>query len=185
MSIFGIDLRFNQQRIGFGNNKHDRIAGGDDAADGVGGGLKDDAVLRRADIGAFKLILGGNLALNVFADLAIGLAQLLGDVAGQVLIDLQHLQFGLSDFALGLGGGSNELPAFALQPRRFTFQCRQLVDPNKVLFPQFAHAAELLLDQFRFLGFGGLFRLESADLFLKLSDPLPQLLLLSQPRGPP
>jgi len=42
-----------------------------------------------------------------------------------------------------------------------------------------------LLDQFRLLGLGGLLRFKAADLFLQLSDPLPQLLLLSQPGGPP
>jgi hypothetical protein len=40
-----------------------------------------DAVLRRPDVGALELILRGHLALDVFADLAVDLAQLLGDVA--------------------------------------------------------------------------------------------------------
>ena len=98
-----------------GTIEHDRVAGGDHAADGIRGRLEDDAVLRRADIGALELILRRHLALDIFADLAVGLAQLLGDVAGQFLIDLDDLQLDLGDLALGFGGGGDELAAFALR----------------------------------------------------------------------
>ena len=62
------------------------------AADGVRRGLEDHAVLRRADIGTFKLIFRRHLALDVFANLAVGLAQFLGDVGGELLIDFDDLQ---------------------------------------------------------------------------------------------
>jgi len=54
--------------------------------------LEHEAVLRRADVDALELVLGGDLALDEFADLAVDLAQLLGDLAGGVLVDLNDLQ---------------------------------------------------------------------------------------------
>ena len=67
-----------------GHDQHDRIAGGDDAADGINVRLEDNTVLRRAQIGAPKLVLRRHLALDIFADLAVGFAQFLGDVAAQL-----------------------------------------------------------------------------------------------------
>src|SRR5262249_33897532 len=69
-----------------GQDHHDRIAGGNPPADSIRGRLKDDTVLWRAQIGALELILRRNLALHIFADLAVSLAQLLGNVAGHILI---------------------------------------------------------------------------------------------------
>jgi hypothetical protein len=81
IDVLGIDLDLDQERVRLRHDEHDRIAGGDHAADGVRRRLEHDAVLRRADIGALELILRGHLAFNVFADLAVDLAHLLGDVA--------------------------------------------------------------------------------------------------------
>jgi hypothetical protein len=71
---------FDQQVVGRGYDKHDRVPGGDNATDGVNRRLEHDAVLRRAQIGTPELIFRSNLPLDVFADLAVGLPQLLGDV---------------------------------------------------------------------------------------------------------
>src|SRR5439155_21442797 len=88
--------------VGPRHHHHDGVAGGDDAAHGVHRRLQHDAVLRRADVDAAELILGGDLALDELADLVVGLAQILGYLADHVLVDLDDLQFGFGDLALGL-----------------------------------------------------------------------------------
>ena len=67
------------------------------------GELVHDAVLRRADVDALELVLGRDLALDQLGDLGLDLAQLLGDLAScRSWIDLDDLQLGLGDLALGL-----------------------------------------------------------------------------------
>ena len=143
IDILGLDLGFDQERIRLGHDQHDGIAGGNDAADGIGRRLEDQAVLRRAQIGTLELIFGGYFAFDIFADLAVGFAQLLGHLAGELLIDLQDLQLGFDDLALSLGDGCNELSMLALQARLLAFQGRKSVDLNQVLRPQIADALKL------------------------------------------
>ena len=81
-----------------------------------------DAVLRRADVDALQLILGRDLALGQLGDLGLDLAQLLGDLAAQLLVDLDDLQLDLGDLALRLGGRGDELAALALEPRRLALE---------------------------------------------------------------
>jgi hypothetical protein len=69
--------------------------------------LKDGSVLWGADVDTLELVFGRDFALDELADLAINLAQFLGDVAGDILIYLQNLQGCLGDFAFGLRRGSN------------------------------------------------------------------------------
>ena len=99
----GFDLGLDRQVVGLRHDHHDGVAGGDHAADGVDRRLQHHAVLRRADVDPPQLIFGGDLALDELADLVVGLAQILGDLADQVLVDLDDLQLGLGDLALGLG----------------------------------------------------------------------------------
>ena len=92
-----------------------------DAADGVDRELVDRAVLRRPDVDALQLVLGGDLASRrVRTILARISAKLLADLAAQVLVDLQDLQLGLGDLALGLGDGGDKLRRARLRaaPRR-------------------------------------------------------------------
>ena len=56
------------------------------------------------------------------ATLALDLAQLLGDLAAQVLVDLHDLQRRLGDLALGLGGAAIELAALAVEPGLLALQ---------------------------------------------------------------
>jgi hypothetical protein len=91
VNILRLNLGFDHQRVGFGHDQHHRITSRDHAADGVCGRLKDDAILRCAQVSSLELIFRGHLALDIFADFAVGIAQLLGDVAGEFLIDLQFL----------------------------------------------------------------------------------------------
>ena len=105
----GLTLASTVQIVGVRHDQHDRLAGGDDAADGVDVRLEHHAVLRRADVDALELILGRDLALDEFADLAVDLAHLLGDLAAQILVDLDDLQLGLGDLALGLGDRRDQL----------------------------------------------------------------------------
>ena len=130
-----------------------------------------------------ELVLGGHLALDVFADLAVGLAQLLGDVAGEFLIDLEDLQLNFGDLALGFGGGGNERAALALQARLLALERGEPVELDEVLRPQIADALELLVDERHFLGLGVLLGGQPGDLLLQLLDALLQLILLAETRG--
>src|ERR1700730_11416594 len=102
VDILRIDLGFDREIVGLRHDHHDGVAGGDDAADGMDRGLQHHAGLRRADVDAAQLVFGGHLALDEFADLVVGLAQILGDFADHILVDLDDLQLGFGDLALGL-----------------------------------------------------------------------------------
>ena len=99
------------------------------------------AVLRRADVDALELVLGGDLALDELADLAVDLARLLGDLAAQIAVDLDDLQFGLRDLACGLRGLRDQLRGFALQPHRLAFELGQLGERDELLLPQIVDAS--------------------------------------------
>ena len=77
------------------HDHHDRLAGADHAADGVHGELVHDAVLGRPDLELLQLVLGGDLALRQLVEFRFVLAELLGDLAPHVLVDLQDLQLRL------------------------------------------------------------------------------------------
>ena len=81
------------------------------------------------------------------AILPCDLAQLLGDLAAQFLVDLQDLQLDLGDLALRLGGRGDELAALAFEARRVALERRHALDLHQVLAPEIADALELLPDQ--------------------------------------
>ncbi len=137
----GLTLRFDRKLVGVGHDQHDRVAGGDDAADSVHRGLKHHAVLRRADVDALELVLGGDLALDEFADLAVDLARLLGDLAAQIAVDLDDLQLGFGDLAGGLRGLRDQLPGFAIEPRRLALKFGQLGERHKLVLPEISTPA--------------------------------------------
>ena len=141
--------------------------------------LQHDAVLRRADVDAAQLILGGDLALDELADLVVGLAQILGDLADHVLVDLDDLQLGLGDLAPRLRPRGDVLRALARQPGKVALQHRQARDLDQALLVELADADQFLLDQRDFLVLGLLLRGEAGDLFVELRDALAQLRFLS------
>ena len=128
------------------------VAGGDDAADGVHGGLKHRAVLRRANFDALELIFRSHLALDEFADLAVDLARLLGDLAAEIAVDLDDLQFGLGDLASDLGGLRDQLRRSRLPaaPRRAPARSARSMR-HELLFPKIVDADHFALDQLDFL----------------------------------
>jgi len=142
----------------------DRIAGGDHAAYRIGGRLKDDAVLGGANIGALELVLCRNLALDIFSDLAVGFAQLLGDVAGQILIHLNDLPLDFCDLAFYLRSLGNDLTTLALKARFVALQRGQSIKLHQVFLPQIAHAPQFLLSQRDSLVLGRLLRRKAGDL---------------------
>ena len=178
-----VDLGLDQQVIGFRNDQHDSVAGRDHAANSVHLRFQHNAVLRGADVDALELIFGGDLALDEFAELGVDLAHVLGDLAAQVLIDLDDLQLSLGDLAFGLGDGGDQLPAFALEPRAVALERGEPGDLHEIVFPELAHAFELLADQRDLPRLGVLLRGEAADLVLQLRDALFQLRFLAEPRG--
>ena len=114
--------------------------------------MQHHAVLRRADIDPPQLVLGGHLALDEFADLVVGLAQILGDVADHVLVDLDDLQLGLGDLALGLGARGDVLRALAVEPRGVALQRGQPRNLHQMLVVEIADAGEFLFAPARFPG---------------------------------
>src|SRR5262249_31261191 len=97
-------------------------------------------------------VLGRDFALYELADLAINLAQFLGDIAGNILIYLENLQRRLSDFAFGLRRGRNQLTAFTIEPGRFTLERSKPGELDQILLPKLTHACQLSLDECNFLG---------------------------------
>jgi hypothetical protein len=79
IDVLGIDLHFDHEIVALRHDQHDRITGRDHAADRIGRRLKDDAILRGADVGALERILRGDLALDKLADFAVDITQLLSE----------------------------------------------------------------------------------------------------------
>jgi len=77
-----------------------------------------DAVLRRPDVDALELILGRHLPLDELRGLPPDIAELLGDVRPDGLVDLDDLKLGLGDLSLGLGDRGDQLPTLAFEARR-------------------------------------------------------------------
>src|SRR5713226_9401930 len=181
VDILRIDFGLDRQRIGLRHDHHDGVAGGDHAADGVNRRLQHHAVLRGADVGPPQLVLGGDLALDEFADLVVGLAQILRDIADQILVDLDDLQFGFGDLALGLRPRGDELRALAVEPGRVALQRRQARHLHQVFFVELLNPGELLFHQHDFLVFCFFLRRQAADFLVQLRDALAQLRLLPDP----
>src|SRR5205814_6529719 len=119
---------------------------------------------------ALELVLRGDLALDELADLGLDLAHLLGDVAAQVLIDLDDLQLGLGDLALDLGRRGDQLAAFALEPRLLALERREPGELNQILRPKLLDARELASDQAELLILSALLCGEAPRLLLELLD---------------
>ena len=143
------------------------------------------AVLRRPDVDALELVLGGDLALHELADLAVDLARLLGDLAAEIAVDLDDLQFGLRDLAGGLGGLRNQLRGFTLQPHRRALELGQFCERDQLLLPQIVDALLFALDQLGFLFLGLALRLQAANFLIELLDPLAKLRLLADAGAAP
>src|SRR4051812_5524414 len=179
VDIDRIDLGFDLEIVGLRHDQHESVAGGDDAANGMHRRLQHHAVLWRADVDTAKLVLGGDLALDHFADLVVGLAQILGDLADHVLVDLDDLELGLGDLALGLRARGDVLRTLAVEAGAIAFERGEARDLHQMLVIEIADADEFLLHQRDFLVFGSLLRGEALDLLVELLDALAQLRLLA------
>src|SRR5262245_51284088 len=153
VDVLWIDFHFDREVVRLGDDEHDGITGRDHAADRVNRQLKNGSVLRGANVDAFELVLSRDFALDELADLAINLAQFLGDIAGNILIYLENLQRGLGNLTFGLRRGRNQLTAFAIEPRRLAFERREPIELDQILVPKIAHACQLALDERNFLCF--------------------------------
>src|SRR4029077_1862237 len=140
IDVLGIDLDLNHQLVALRHDEHERIAGGDHATDGIRRRFKYDSILRGAQFGALELILCRDLALDILADFAVGFAQLLGDAAGQILIDLDDLQLDFGDFAFRLRRLGHDLAALAFKVRFLALQRGQAIKLHQILLPQVAYA---------------------------------------------
>src|SRR5215510_2802850 len=172
-------LRLDGEPVGFRHDQHERLARLHHAADRVHGQLVHDAVLRGADVDAHELVLGGNPALHQLGDLALDLAQLLGHLAAEILIDLEDLQLDLGGLALGLGDVGDELAALAGQAGRLALKLHPTLDRDEPLVPKLADAFELFVNEINLgllgLGLAG----KTDDVVLELRDLFPELRLLA------
>jgi hypothetical protein len=74
VDVGGSDLGLDHQLVGARHDLHDGLAVADYAPHGVHGELVHDARLRRAQVDALELVLGGGDALLELGDLALRLA---------------------------------------------------------------------------------------------------------------
>src|SRR6266702_1999224 len=180
VDIDGVDLGLDLEVVGLRHDQHQGVAGGDDATHRVHVRLKHHAVLWRADVDAAELILGRDLALDRLADLVIGLAQILGNLAHHVLVDLDDLELGLGNLALGLRPRGDVLRTLAVEARAVALERGQARDMDQVLVIEIAHTDELLLHQRALLVLGFLLRRQTLDLLVELLDALAELRLLAR-----
>ena len=142
-------------------------------------GFEHDAVLRRADIDALELVFGGHLALDEFAVFGVDFAHVLGDLAAQILVDLDDLQLGLARLALGLSDRGQQLPALAFDAGGVALERSHSVYRHQVFLVKIAHALELLVDQRGLACLCVQLRGQTDDFVLELPDALSQLRLLA------
>ena len=124
------------------------------------------AALRRADVDALELVFGGDFLLDEFGGLAANVGEVLADLGAHVLVDLQDLDLGLGDLALGLRDRGDKLSALAFEARLLALQRGDAGELDELLAPQLADALQLLLDPLDLLVLGGDLRDEAADFFL-------------------
>src|SRR5262249_14849193 len=179
VDVLWIDFHVDRKIVRLRHDEHDRVTGCDHAADRVNRQLKDGSVLWGANVGAFELVLGRDFALDELADLAINLAQFLGDVAGDILIYWENLQRSLGNLTFGLRRGRNQLTAFTVEPGRFTLERSKPGELDEILFPKLTHARQLSLDECNFPGLRILLRGETGNPLPKLGDAFPQPRLLA------
>src|SRR6266403_556491 len=91
IDILRIYLGLDREVVGLRHDHHDGVAGSDHPAHGMDRRLQHDAVLRGPDVDPPQLIFSRYLALDVLTDLVVGLAQILGDLADHILVDLNEL----------------------------------------------------------------------------------------------
>ena len=119
MLEFGKDVTGTSDAAGFGRGKPYFWIGSGKATGPIHVAF---GAASRADVDAFQLVLGRDLAFQELSDLALGLAQLFCDLACEFPIDLHDLQLGLGDLAIGLSTEGNELRPLAVEPCRLAFE---------------------------------------------------------------
>ena len=108
--------------------------------------LKNGSGLRGADVGAAQLILGRHLTLDEFSDLAVDVAQFLGHLAAEILVDLNDLETNLRNLALRLCRRRGQLGALAGKPRRVAFKLGQACELHEIFGVEIAHAVKFAVD---------------------------------------
>ena len=131
--------------------------------------------LRRAQLDALQLVLGGDAPLEQFADARLDLAQLLGRFGLHGLIDVDDLQLHLADLALRARDLRHQRAPFALQLGQVALRRQRAGDRHQLLLAHALEPLELLDHQLDFLVLGVALRGETLDLLPELADPLGEL----------
>src|SRR5262245_11923035 len=108
-------------------------------------GLQNNAIKRRADVDTSKLIFGGDLALDQFADLVVDLAKLFRNFGFEIPADLQDLKLGFGDLPLNTRDRGDELSPVTFEPRCVTLELCEARYLDQIAAEQ--HAYSIQLDQ--------------------------------------
>ncbi len=109
--------------------------------------------------------------------------KLFPNLAAQVLVDLQYLEFDLADLALGLSHGRGQDVAVAAETGRVTLKRGDALDRDQLLLEKVTDASKLVLDKGDFLRFCADLTRETLDLLAKLLLALVELSLLAFSNG--
>ena len=142
------------------------------------GELVDDAVLGRADVELPQLVAGGDQALGQFVELRFIVAELLGDFAPHLLVDLQDLQLGLGDLRTHLAGIGIEAAELPLVLSGLAADGAEAILGHERLCRQRLEAGELLAGKLGLADHCRALRDDAGRLVLELDDLLLQLVLL-------
>ena len=148
------------------------------------GELVHDTRLRRAQVDALELVLGGGDAFLELGDLALRLAQIPQHLGAKVLVDLDDLQFGLADLAARAGDIGDELAALALQPRLIALQLHVARNGDKIFLVEIGNPDKFRPDELELVFFCRQLRRQAANLFIELGDAFAQLRALPRPCRP-
>lgn len=133
------NLNVDDKSIALRHNQHYSLARVDDATNRVHCQLVHHAIMRCAKVDAFQLIFGSHSFLDEFCDFALHLAEFLGHVTSQFLVDLNDLKFSFGNLPVRLCHRGNQLTMLTLQAGRIPFESRDPLNRDEVLAPQFAH----------------------------------------------
>src|SRR5262249_44983853 len=176
------NLDFHGQRICIRNDQHDRLARRDDTADRVNGELMNDAVLRRPDIDALQLVLGGDLPLGQLGNLGPDIGEILADLGSQILVNLNDLKLELGNLAFGLGSNARQLASLPLKPSGVALERIQPGERNEILLVETAYAFKLLVNEIDLALLRGGLSEVALNFVPQLRDSLPKLCFLTVAR---
>ena len=128
--------------------------------------MLDYSILRGANVRALQLIIGCDFSFDKFRDFCARFGKIFSDLASKILINLNDLKFGFSDFSFRLRCRRDQLIALAFNSSRISLQCGQSGKGNQVFFAKLSNSFELFVDKRNFAFFRCRLSNVSLNLFL-------------------